>query len=253
MRKYTKKDLSDLIVGKLRRNFGRGVDEATSQQMFQACALVIRDMISARQLESAQKAVDTHARQVHYLSMEFLMGRSLRKNAYNLGIIEPLTKAVESLGFSAAPPPERPPEEAAAASPAELAKRLFQENEWGRQAMVRQGVLAEIAGRFGGIIAFRPLDAQARQAVTVKQIQALGREYGLEVAQVDPDTAQALTPGPEALSARSSVCVLESLLAPLFSEACGLRRCRLSGPPEALRLLYCGGISSSSTELFATS
>ena len=158
-----------------------------------------------------------------------------------------------SLGFSAAPPPERPPEEAAAASPAELAKRLFQENEWGRQAMVRQGVLAEIAGRFGGIIAFRPLDAQARQAVTVKQIQALGREYGLEVAQVDPDTAQALTPGPEALSARSSVCVLESLLAPLFSEACGLRRCRLSGPPEALRLLYCGGISSSSTELFATS
>ena len=102
MRKYTKKDLSDLIVGKLRRNFGRGVDEATSQQMFQACALVIRDMISARQLESAQKAVDTHARQVHYLSMEFLMGRSLRKNAYNLGIIEPLTKAVESLGFSAA-------------------------------------------------------------------------------------------------------------------------------------------------------
>ena len=102
MRKYTKKELSDLIVGKLRRNFGRGVDEATSQQMFQACALVIRDMISARQLESAQKTVDTHARQVHYLSMEFLMGRSLRKNAYNLGIIEPLTKAVESLGFSAA-------------------------------------------------------------------------------------------------------------------------------------------------------
>ncbi len=102
MRKYTKKDLTDLITGKLRRNFGRDVDECTRQQMFQACALVIRDMISARQLESAQKAADTHARQVHYLSMEFLMGRSLRKNAYNLGIIEPLTKAVEAMGFSAA-------------------------------------------------------------------------------------------------------------------------------------------------------
>ncbi len=43
MHKYTKKELTDLITGKLRRNFGRDVDEATSQQMFQACALVVRE------------------------------------------------------------------------------------------------------------------------------------------------------------------------------------------------------------------
>jgi len=100
--KYTKKELTDLITGKLRRNFGRDVDEATSTQMFQACAMVIRDIITERELKSADKVRDGHARQVHYLSMEFLMGRSLRKNAYNLGILEPLTKAVESMGFSAA-------------------------------------------------------------------------------------------------------------------------------------------------------
>ncbi|MBQ7982050.1 MAG: glycogen/starch/alpha-glucan phosphorylase, partial [Clostridia bacterium] len=40
-------------------------------------------------------------RQVHYLSMEFLMGRSLMKNAYNLGVLEPLSQAIEDLGFSA--------------------------------------------------------------------------------------------------------------------------------------------------------
>ena len=101
MKKYTKKDLMELITGKLRRNFGRDVEEATSQQMFQACALVIRDIISARQLESAEKVQTTHARQVHYLSMEFLMGRSLRKNAYNLGLEKALTDAIEALGFSA--------------------------------------------------------------------------------------------------------------------------------------------------------
>lgn len=92
----------DLIIGKLRRNFGRDVDEATSQQMFQACALVLRDIISERQLKTADKIRDEHARQVHYLSLEFLMGRSLRKNAYNLGLIEPLTQAIEALGFSSA-------------------------------------------------------------------------------------------------------------------------------------------------------
>ncbi len=94
--------MMELITGKLRRNFGRDVEEATSQQMFQACAMVLRDIISERQIQSAEKIRDTHARQVHYLSMEFLMGRSLRKNAYNLGIVEPLTQAIEALGFSAA-------------------------------------------------------------------------------------------------------------------------------------------------------
>ena len=102
MRKYTKKDLIELITGKLRRNFGRDVDECTSQQMFLACALVIRDIISVRQLESAEKLEQRHGRQVHYLSMEFLMGRSLRKNAYNLGLEKALADAIEAMGFSAA-------------------------------------------------------------------------------------------------------------------------------------------------------
>lgn len=102
MHTYTKTEFTDLITGKLRRNFGRDVDEATQQHMFKACALVLRDIMSAHELETADRVRDTHARQVHYLSLEFLMGRSLMKNAYNLGVLEPLTQAVEALGFSAA-------------------------------------------------------------------------------------------------------------------------------------------------------
>ena len=102
MPKYTKKVLEELIIGKLRRNFGRDVDEATSIHMFRACALVLRDIMSAREIATEDKVRDTKARQVHYLSLEFLMGRSLMKNAYNLGVVEPLKAAVEALGFSAA-------------------------------------------------------------------------------------------------------------------------------------------------------
>ncbi len=101
MHTYTKQELAELIEGKLRRNFGRDADDATTQQMFKACALVIRDIMSAHQLTTADKTADTNARQVHYLSLEFLMGRSLMKNAYNLGLLEPLKEAIESLGFSA--------------------------------------------------------------------------------------------------------------------------------------------------------
>ena len=99
--KYTKKELEQQIIGKLRRNFGREVEEATPVHMFRACALVLRDIMSANELATQSQIRDAHARQVHYLSLEFLMGRSLEKNAYNLGVLPQLKEAVEDLGFSA--------------------------------------------------------------------------------------------------------------------------------------------------------
>ena len=99
--KYTKKELEQQIIGKLRRNFGREVEEATPVHMFRACALVLRDIMSARQLATESHIRDSHARQVHYLSLEFLMGRSLEKNAFNLGVLPQLKEAIEDLGFSA--------------------------------------------------------------------------------------------------------------------------------------------------------
>ena len=98
-KKYTKKDLTELITGKLRRNFGRDVSEASKEQMFQAVALVIRDIISERHRMTAEKVKKEHGKRVHYMSLEFLMGRSLRKNAYNLGIIKPLSDALTGMGY----------------------------------------------------------------------------------------------------------------------------------------------------------
>ena len=99
MRKHTKKEFMELISGKLSRNFGREVEDATPQQVFKACALVLRDLMSANQMETEDRVREQKARQVHYLSLEFLMGRSLLKNAYNLGVIEPLTEAIRALGY----------------------------------------------------------------------------------------------------------------------------------------------------------
>ena len=101
MHNYTKKELMNLITGKLRRNFGRDVEEASREHMFKACALVLRDIMSERQMAAADRVAEGQQRQVHYLSLEFLMGRSLMKNAYNLGVLEPLKGAIEALGFSA--------------------------------------------------------------------------------------------------------------------------------------------------------
>ena len=100
METYTRDQMAQLIIGKLQRNFGRTVEQAHPIHMFKACALVIRDLMASNAMITSQIVRAEHERQVHYLSMEFLMGRSLQKNAYNLGILEPLEQAVEFLGFN---------------------------------------------------------------------------------------------------------------------------------------------------------
>ena len=51
MAEYTKSQLTQMIIGKLQRNFGRTVDDATPTHMFKACALVLRDIMSQRSEE----------------------------------------------------------------------------------------------------------------------------------------------------------------------------------------------------------
>ena len=55
MAEYTKAQLTEMIVGKLRRNFGRDVDDATPNHMFKACALVLRDIMSSHQMETGNQ------------------------------------------------------------------------------------------------------------------------------------------------------------------------------------------------------
>ena len=61
---YTSKQLSRLMVDKLRRTFGRDVSEATAADMFQACALVLRDIMSDNRVETREKTDKSGARQV---------------------------------------------------------------------------------------------------------------------------------------------------------------------------------------------
>ena len=98
---YNKEQLTEMITGKLQRNFGCTVETANNNHMFKACALVLRDIMSRHRMETNNQVWEKQQRQVHYLSLEFLMGRSLEKNAYNLGLLGTLKEALEDMGFSA--------------------------------------------------------------------------------------------------------------------------------------------------------
>ncbi len=92
-------EMRSAIEDKLCAYFGVTIEKATDDQVFQASAMVIREIMSRLMAVSEERRGD---RQVHYMSMEFLMGRSLMKNAFNLGISEALTGALEDMGRSAA-------------------------------------------------------------------------------------------------------------------------------------------------------
>lgn len=99
MATYSKNGVKKEIIGKLRRHFSREVAEASREQIYQACALVIRDALTDRMIETQNEIREQGERQVHYLCMEFLIGRSLRNNAFNLGMQEALEGALEDLGY----------------------------------------------------------------------------------------------------------------------------------------------------------
>ena len=97
----TAEKMKKAIRDKLKLNFGCAVEEATEGQMMRASALVLREIMADREIATKRATRENKARQVHYLSMEFLMGRSLMKNAYNLGVADVLTKALDEMGFHA--------------------------------------------------------------------------------------------------------------------------------------------------------
>lgn len=132
--------------------------------------------------------------------------------------------------------PQIPPYRTKAASPDQLAERLYAQNEQARNAMIQQGVLQEIAGRFGGFMEFFPLRHDAKLQIIARQAMALGAEYGLQITDVSTEAAQALLPWGESVSMRSAICMLDAKLAPLFRHAAE------TNAPQAYRLKGRGNV-----------
>lgn len=102
MTPFTTQTLEKSLTDKLMIHFGKTAADASEEEMMKASALVLRDVMAVREVESRLTTRRQQKKQVHYLSLEFLMGRSLMKNAYNLNVLPQLRSALEHLGFKAA-------------------------------------------------------------------------------------------------------------------------------------------------------
>jgi starch phosphorylase len=94
---YTPEELAQSIRSHLQRNFGRTPETASPELRFRACAMAVFNLMGEAKEPEAPAKKHHEEREVHYLSLEFLLGRSLTKNAFNLGCLEPLEKALSLL------------------------------------------------------------------------------------------------------------------------------------------------------------
>ena len=86
--KYTKREFEKLLKDKLTSECNVTLDTASADQIYRCLASVTRQIMSDRQKQFQSKVLGQGKKQVYYLCMEFLMGRSLRTSLFNLGLNE---------------------------------------------------------------------------------------------------------------------------------------------------------------------
>lgn len=95
---YTTSKIKELIAEKLDKYFATPPKGATPVQMYKAVALVLRDMLLLQKQRFNREAYKQGSKRVYYLCMEFLLGRSLKNNLYNLDFTKQFSDAVKSFG-----------------------------------------------------------------------------------------------------------------------------------------------------------
>ncbi|MBQ3116570.1 MAG: glycogen/starch/alpha-glucan phosphorylase [Clostridia bacterium] len=91
----TEKDAVSLIRSKLSKYFGVTPKEASKEQIYKAVVMCVRDMLLEKRSAFNKKYREQGGKRVYYLCMEFLLGQSLKNNAYNLSISEAFDSALK--------------------------------------------------------------------------------------------------------------------------------------------------------------
>lgn len=84
------------------RKYSLAKDEytATPHDDYFSLSLVVRDMMIEKWIKTQQTYYDKNVKRCYYLSLEFLMGRTLGNSIVNLGVLDECKVAMEELGLN---------------------------------------------------------------------------------------------------------------------------------------------------------
>eukprot|EP00899_Mesostigma_viride_P029454 jgi/Mesvir1/9694/Mv12172-RA.1 len=100
---YIKNDvlsIQESIVNHVEYTIARSRYKFDDFEAYQATAHSVRDRLIESWNDTHQHFRELNPKRVYYMSMEFLMGRSLQNCMYNLGIYEPYKQALMQLGYN---------------------------------------------------------------------------------------------------------------------------------------------------------
>ena len=82
----------------MRYSLGKKWEKPSNRDLFMAIALTVRDWMVDRMLATEERCQKVQAKRLYYLSMEYLIGRSLSNNLANLGLLEPCRDSLLAMG-----------------------------------------------------------------------------------------------------------------------------------------------------------
>ena len=94
----SKKEVKENIKMKLSRYFGSSPKEATREQVYKAVSMTVKDILTAKRGDFKSEVNAKGAKRVYYMSIEFLLGRSLKTNLCNLGLMNEYKAALADYG-----------------------------------------------------------------------------------------------------------------------------------------------------------
>ncbi len=95
-----KDSIKHSLANRLEYTVGKDLYTATIRDWFNTTTYVVRDRLIERWMETMRTYYRVDAKRVYYLSMEFLIGRTLSNSLMNMGIYNELSKAFDDIGIS---------------------------------------------------------------------------------------------------------------------------------------------------------
>ena len=95
----SKSSLQKSIHRHLTYSLGKKWKEGNERDLFRALSLSVRDRLVKRLLATEEKYHRRDSKRLYFLSIEFLLGRSLANNLHNLGIYKICQEVLEEMGF----------------------------------------------------------------------------------------------------------------------------------------------------------
>ncbi len=95
----SKEEIRRQLDGILEYDYRTNTNDASVTQIYRALSTIVVNHLKEKRHDFMHDCNSKGRKQIYYLSMEFLMGRSLKTNLYNLGIQDEAKAALEEIGI----------------------------------------------------------------------------------------------------------------------------------------------------------